>query len=70
MFLNEEKKKKVPNPHFSHALVFVFDCSEVETFNVVVDYIEGFNKGTFIKLIFVVEESNKIKIKIRENKRK
>lgn len=48
---------------FSHAFVFVFDCSEYETFNIVCDYIEAFNK---------VEESNKAKIKVagEESKQK
>lgn len=52
-------EKKEPNPNFSHAIVFVFDCSEIETFNIITDYIEAFIR---------VEESHKNKVKIAAKK--
>lgn len=32
------------NPDFIHAYIFVFDCSEVKTFDVVCQYIEAFHQ--------------------------
>lgn len=35
-------KKNVPNPNFSHALVFVFDLSSTESFITTRDYVKAF----------------------------
>ena len=35
-------KKGVPNPNFSHAIVFVFDLSASESLNTTIDYVKAF----------------------------
>ncbi|CAI2367518.1 unnamed protein product [Moneuplotes crassus] len=54
-----KKSKNVPrrvkkiNPEFSHALLFIFDCSEIQSFDIVCGYIEAFNKIEESKLSLV-----------------
>ena len=38
------KNKEIDNPNYSHAIMFVFDWSQVESFQIVWDYIEAFKK--------------------------
>ena len=40
--LIQKHQNKQMNPEFSHAVIFVFDCSEMSTFNIVKDYIEAY----------------------------
>jgi hypothetical protein len=44
MYVDPKATKKQLHPEFSHAMIFLFDCSEIATFNIVTDYMEAFDK--------------------------
>jgi hypothetical protein len=44
MYIDPKARKKQLHPEFSQAMIFVFDWSEIATFNIVTDYIEAFNR--------------------------